>query len=537
MVETAAQKKKRKRQEEKVLAKIKESKDFKRRKRDKEGEPDNDDDDDIAWGMYKKSQPLPGQLENCELCDKRFTVTAYSKTGPAGGLLCTKCSKEQEALKKKDQKPKKQAGSKDKRRETQSKLLDGIVLNGSKSLQDLCIEKVANNIHEVDEFGDLPPSLLHRLSKILSRKRVITPRTLDLFLRPEFDTLNLYDCGKLEVADYIRIFSVVPYIQNLNLRNAGQFKDEVIDYILERNVPLKNVQLEAANLVSDEKWCVLFEKIGDRLESLKLAWLDYSMDDDTLKYLVVSCPNIQRLKLKKCFRLADPALNALTDLKSLQHLSLRFPSPTSAPALASLISSTGANLRTLSLENFTEADDLVLETIHSSCTRLEKFRFTENDYCTDAGFAGLFTNWPNPPLAFIDLSSNRSIDYTQPDGPLDNPTGLASSGFKALMHHSGSRLEALDISSCRHISYETLASVFDGKTQYPNLKEVNISFLTKIDTAVVAGLWRSCPAARKVTAFGCFGIVGVVVPKGVALIGVPDAGESIVREGEGELWA
>ena len=487
--------------------------------------------------MYKKSQPLPGQLENCELCDKRFTVTAYSKTGPDGGLLCTKCSKEQEAQKKKDQKPKKQAGSKEKRRENQSKLLDGIVQTGPKTLQDLCIEKIANNIHEVDEFGDLPPSLLHQLSKILSRKRIITPRTLNLFLRPDFDTLDLYDCGKLEVEDYIRIFSVVPNIENLNLRNAGQFKDEVIDYILERDVPLKNIQLEAANLVSDKKWGALFEKIGNRLESLKLAWLDYSMDDGTLTHLIRLCPNLKRLKLKKCFRLGDEALGALCNLKSLQQLSLRFPQPTSASALAHLISSIGSSLRTLSLENFEEADDSVLLQIHSSCTRLEKLRFTENDYCTDAGFTSLFTDWANPPLAFVDLSSNRSIDYTKPDGP-DEPTGLASTGFQALMNHSGSRLERLDISSCRHITYATFSSVFNGNTQYPNLKDINISFLTRIDTAVVAGLFRSCPLMAKVTAFGCFNIQDAEVPKGVALIGVPNAQDSIVQEGHGEeLWA
>lgn len=530
-METAAQKKKRKRQEERALAKIKDSKNFKRRKRNKQCESD-DNDDDIAWGMYTKSQPLPGQLENCELCDKRFTVTAYSKTGPDRGLLCTKCSKEQEAQKKKDQKPKKQAGSKEKRRETQSKLLDGIVQTGSKTLQDLCIEKVANNIHEVDEFGDLPQSLLHQLSKILSRKRVITPRTLDLFLRPDLDTLDLYDCGKLEVEDYIRIFSVVHNIENLNLRNAGQFKDEVIDYILERDVPLRNVQLEAANLVSDEKWGALFEKTGDRLESLKLAWLDYSMDDDTLMHLIRFCPNLKRLKLKKCFRLGDSALRALCELKSLQHLSLRFPSSTSASALASLIASIASNLRTLSLENFSDADDTVLSQIHSSCTRLEKLRFTENDYCTDAGFTSLFTAWPNPPLTSIDLSSNRSIDYTKPDGP-DDPTGLASAGFAALMTHSGPRLERLDISSCRHITYATLATVFDGKMLYPNLRDINISFLTRFDTAVAAGLFRSCPLMAKVTAFGCFNIQGAAVPKGVALIGVPNAQDSIVQEGGG----
>ena len=90
--------------------------------------------------MYTKKTPLPGQLDNCEACDKRFTVTPYSKTGSDGGLLCTKCSKEQETARKKDAKPKKQAVSRDKRRQTQSNLLDGIVRDGSKTLEELCIE-------------------------------------------------------------------------------------------------------------------------------------------------------------------------------------------------------------------------------------------------------------------------------------------------------------------------------------------------------------------------------------------------------------
>lgn len=120
------------------MAKIKESKGFKRHKKLNEGDPDGDGDD-VAWDMYAKKTPLPGQLENCELCEKRFTVTAYSKEGPEGGLLCTKCSKEQEVQRKKDQKPKKQSIIRGKARQAQSNLLDGFVQTGSKSLQELCI--------------------------------------------------------------------------------------------------------------------------------------------------------------------------------------------------------------------------------------------------------------------------------------------------------------------------------------------------------------------------------------------------------------
>lgn len=138
-IESAAQKKKRKRQEVRTLAKVKESKGHKRQKKCAD-EGSAGENDDIAWDMYTKKKPLPGQLENCEICEKRFTVTAYSKTGPDGGLLCTKCSKEQEDQKKKYQKSKKQVVSRDKRRHIQSNLLDGIVQIGSKTLQELCIK-------------------------------------------------------------------------------------------------------------------------------------------------------------------------------------------------------------------------------------------------------------------------------------------------------------------------------------------------------------------------------------------------------------
>jgi len=283
--------------------------------------------------------------------------------------------------------------------------------------------------------------------------------------------------------------------------------------------------------VTNGKWIEFFEQCGHQLESLKLSWLDYSMDDEAFIKSVRYCFKLKRLKLKKCFRLGDAALGAISELKQLEHLSLRFPTTTSPRPLAELISTVGPGLRTLSLENFNDADDDVLSTIHKSCAQLSKLRFTENDYCTDAGYVALFTEWSNAPLSFIDMSSNRSIDYSVPDGP-EEPVGLASAGFEALMAHSGCRLERLDISSCRHIDYGNFSNVFNGTHEYPFLRDVNISFLTKIDTAIVAGMFRSCPKLTKVTAFGCFNVNDVAVPKGVALIGVPNAQDSIVQEGD-----
>ena len=215
--ESAEQKKKRKRKEDAAIAKIKKSKEYQRRKIQLSGEPGEDDDDELALDIYTKSKPLPGQLENCENCEKRFTVTPYSKTGPDGGLLCTKCSKAQEDERKKTAKAKKGPTIREKRRKVQSNLLDGLVTRGAKSLLEHCVEvriktfscikhltalanhtiiqKVADSINDIEEFGDLPPALLNRLSQILSKRRVLTPRTLDLFLRPDVDKVAIYDCA------------------------------------------------------------------------------------------------------------------------------------------------------------------------------------------------------------------------------------------------------------------------------------------------------------------------------------------------------
>lgn len=128
--------KKRKRQQ--AIEKIKKSKEFARRKARRVGEPDDDDDALANEMMNEKQRPNPGQLENCEICGKRFTVTAYSKTGPNGGLLCADCSKAHVGGDKKG--PAKKRSSGIGRRQNQSNLLDGLTPHGAQSLLETCIK-------------------------------------------------------------------------------------------------------------------------------------------------------------------------------------------------------------------------------------------------------------------------------------------------------------------------------------------------------------------------------------------------------------
>ena len=90
-----------------AIKKTKKSQEFKKRRKRKGYRSDDPDDaSDDAWELFRESRKVPGQLEHCEACGKRFTVTGYTKAGPRGGLLCKDCSKDLD-LEEKENKPQK----------------------------------------------------------------------------------------------------------------------------------------------------------------------------------------------------------------------------------------------------------------------------------------------------------------------------------------------------------------------------------------------------------------------------------------------
>ncbi|QIW97687.1 hypothetical protein AMS68_003205 [Peltaster fructicola] len=544
--EKAVKTKKRKRSEVEAIEKIKKAKKAKKvpdklkgKKKSKKRSDDEDDDDEyndsedeaFVRDVYKKARKAPGQFANCEICSKRFTVTPYSKDGPEGGLLCTPCGKSLAKDLKAENKAVKQPVIR-KRRKMESDKLDGFTIRGAKTLQQMCIEKVVQNHTEVTELGDLPQTILDRLSAIFSKHRVLKPNTLPLFLRPDNLEVVLHDSAYLEVNDYKQIFAVVPRIRKLVIGNACQFKDEVVDYMIERCKDLRDIRIYAPNLVTNEMWHRLFREAGKPIEVVKLKYLDAAFEDAHVEDMVAHCPNLQRLKLESCRRLGQGAVDALIEARSLEHLSLQMSNPVMVDSLLAMIKALGSNLRTLSLTRFQDADDSVLDIIHNKCNKLNKLRFSENDTATDHAFAKLFTGWANPSLTFIDVNCTRDVDNNNPEGPED-AIGLASSGFEAMMAHSGDALRYLDIASCRHIGLPAFLNVFNGERVYPALRSINISFCNQVDTTVIVGIFKSCPALKKLVAFGCFDIGEVVVPRDIALIGIPKAQDAIEQFGTG----
>ena len=59
------------------------------------------------------------------------------------------------------------------------------------------MQVIGDNIHDIDEFGDLPQTLLDRLSQLLSKKRLLTRRTMDFFIQTDLNVITLYDCASM----------------------------------------------------------------------------------------------------------------------------------------------------------------------------------------------------------------------------------------------------------------------------------------------------------------------------------------------------
>ncbi|KAI0866048.1 RNI-like protein [Xylaria cubensis] len=513
---------KRKKRDE-AIEKIKKSKAYKKRKRN----ADDSDSDDLALALFnEKLAPLPGQMSNCEICNKRFTVTTYSRAGPEGGLVCNPCGKELTQDEDANKKSKKKRGPAPKggagRRKIQSRILDGTYTVGAKNLMTLCIETLANNIDLADDLGDLPPPVIDRIARLLSKTRLLDPRTLNLFLQPHHDIINIYDAAKLKSDDFIKIFQLVPQLKRLKLRNAIQFTDTVMQYLITRNIALESIYIHGANLIGEDVWMEYLTKKGAHLKGLQIYYTDKHFGDKAVGLLPSVCPNLTRLKICHNQELSDQGIESIAKLSNLEHLSLQCVKKTSANSYIKVIESIGPQLRTFSIKKVSDVDDRLLDALHEKCTNLSKLRITESEFMTDAGFARLFRDWKNKPLTFLDLQKCRYVDATRPRDN-EHKVGLCSLGFEALMEHSGDKLQNLNVHACRHIPKETFEKVFSGDKIYPQLRHLEISFCEEVDDFVVGSIFRSCPDLKEVNVFGCMKVKDVRVPRGKILVGVPNA--------------
>jgi DNA repair protein RAD7 len=295
------------------------------------------------------------------------------------------------------------------------------------------------------------------------------------------------------------MLAFAPAIASLTLLNASQFQNSVMEYFIQRIKTLKKLHLHSANLIDDAHWQSFFIAHGGSLESLRLEFLDECFTLDTIKVMVSKCTGLKSLRLEHLDHLADDnAVRELSKLKRLEHFTIRLGQDVTSEAVVALIEAIGNNLRTLAIKDCACLDRSVLTAIQTNCHRITHLKLTGTDKLSFSEFSTLFSNWQNPPLIKMDLSEVGSFN-TGPKSDEGMEVVGTHDALESLMAHSGSRLEKLDLHSCRPVNHAALCSAFTEMATYPRLERIDLSFISDVDDFVVGSIARCCPKLEFLT--------------------------------------
>ncbi|TRM58743.1 hypothetical protein BD626DRAFT_550543 [Schizophyllum amplum] len=440
--------------------------------------------------MQGSAKPPVGSFSNCAKCENKFTVTKYTMAAiPGPGFLSPKR----------------------KRRTAEDKKSTTFEVRQFPSLVSLCVQIVTRNIDNIDAFGDIGTMNMLEISKAISKKRGLTTENVKLFYDAVQSKLTLYDATNLPPGAYSVMGALNPRLTTLRLDFCGQLDSAALDALSPSLKELRNIELLGPFLVRAESWQRFFN--NHTLEEF-LITQSPRFDLACLRALLNSSgTTLRRLRLRRIGQLDDTFVEELCNLSKapLHHLDLSLPSKScSEDALCALIRAVGSDLRYLDLSSHDELSDAFLsDGLATHAHKISALTLMHLPLLTDAGVAAFFKAWPCTPLTTIDLSRN---------------TDLSSAALTALLKHSGSALEKLNINGWKGTAHEALMQIGAGAKE---LREVDVSWCREVDDFVVRAVLEggenggALEHLEKVAVWGCGRVQGVFPRRtGVSVVGV-----------------
>ncbi|EGS18201.1 DNA repair protein rad7-like protein [Thermochaetoides thermophila DSM 1495] len=291
-------------------------------------------------------------------------------------------------------------------------------------------------------------------------------------------------------------------------------------------IRLEELDLEGAGNLSARAWIRFLEGRGGHfLRKLRVGPGCGGLNNEVLLVLAEKCPGLERLKIVSSGgggAITDVGIAALAGLTRLKRLSLCMGQMVrvSVDVVIGVIRAVGAQLETLVLEEFFNANDAVLEAIHETCRCLRKLKITGAPCLTDGGLAKLFRDWENPGLEYVEFSGRKDqwVSGRFYGGRLE---GLWLDGFYALMAHSRTTLVQLKVGYSRKLLDWVMPDVFDKKrNEWPALRKLDLRGVWAATDAVVKAAFKSCPNLEEVIVYDCEDVYKVRPPPGKTIVGL-----------------
>jgi DNA repair protein RAD7 len=287
-----------------------------------------------------------------------------------------------------------------------------------------------------------------------------------------------------------------PNLTHLRLDFCGHMDDNVIKVWCTSLSSLKRLELFGPYLVRAPAWKSFFES-HPQLEGF-LITQSPRFDLECMESLASNCPHLKEIRLREVGKMEEGFLDHLKTLNGLSSLDLSEPGTSlSKEGLAELMMGLGRTLTTLDLSNHSSITDWFLEFGVKPHTRvLTSLSLRLVPHLTDEGVAKFFNTWAsgdagltgvvsNPPLISLDLSRNEA---------------LSSAALSALLSHSGSALQKLNINGWKSTSADALNEIAQCAR---DLHALDIGFCREVDDFVLKAVIDKCSKIKEIKCWGC----------------------------------
>ncbi|KAJ1925934.1 UV-damaged DNA-binding protein rad7 [Tieghemiomyces parasiticus] len=426
-----------------------------------------------------KKRNARGHMLVCEVCKCRFLLKNGADDqdgyGPDGRIMCPACARSARGTGGGSRKTQPKLPGGRPRRKAKKAEVGYEAQDGPHSLVDICIQVIGKYIHDVESLGDMSERNLDKICRIISKRRELTPESLQLFLRPDKTRLALYDTTRLPALNLTQVTFFCPFLTHLHLDFCGRLDDETLGHMGDKLTRLENLHLHGPFLITDAA-CERFLTLrGAQLRTLSLNQVP-QFSTAGMRALRDTATRLTSLTLASCERVDDTCLQLLADPdhsvigKGLTHLDISRPGAATAvggvyntytlqdDTMLTLLARFGADLVTLDLSGcHTLTDRILHEGLLPHCGRLETLRLAECTALTAAGLARFLVaakdDRPGSQAeGFYGHHLLRQVD-------LGRCADLEDIVVEALVYHSGPHLEEVNLNGLLNLTERAVAAL------------------------------------------------------------------------------
>ncbi len=341
----------------------------------------------------------------------------------------------------------------------------------------------------MEEFGDISESTRRNISRIISKDRKLNNDTLQLFLDPQEERLELFDCTLITSDGFNAIAYLGANLRALTLQMCGKITDSELKLLSDRCDQVQELVLDGPFLCSDDGFKAIFSL---PLKTLRIGHAA-KMTGDSLQELVEKCPQLEELSFEYCGRLKDGA-RAISRLSKLTALTLNHVGGMDNETLAEIIGSVGSNLRKLSLNGYCNMSDDILKLIATECRHLSDLSLSEASSLTADGFGQFFT---------LSKACLKSIS-------LHRNVSLTDSVVISLVNQHGPTLENINLNGLDDLTVQALKTLAMG---CPRLLSLDVSWIRLVDDEFLEKLLLFSRGLKCIKVYGCNRLTEVTMKK------------------------